>query len=57
MYNFLNSDPPAFRKNFFLKNGREGISGTIDFLSTIDQLRHTSSQTVFKELYQIYDSN
>jgi radical SAM protein with 4Fe4S-binding SPASM domain len=57
MYNFLSNEPPAFKENFLLKNGREGLSGTIDYLRAVDQLQNNSSQTVFKELYQIYDSN
>jgi radical SAM protein with 4Fe4S-binding SPASM domain len=57
MYNFLNNKPPAFHKNHVLKSGREGLAGTIDFLTTTDQLRNTSSRAVFKELYKIYDSN
>jgi radical SAM protein with 4Fe4S-binding SPASM domain len=57
MYNFLNNPAPKFKKNFLLKTGQEGLASTIDYLSLADQLRNTSSRSVFKELYQIYDSN
>lgn len=52
MYNFLNNAGLS-REN----TSNRILQDTIDFLTKIDDLRGTSSRAVFKELYNIYDSN
>jgi radical SAM protein with 4Fe4S-binding SPASM domain len=53
MYNFLNNSVIPFKKNF----NDCSLSSTLEFLKKVDQIRNTSSQSVFPELYKIYDSN
>lgn len=57
MYNFLTNCTPLFKNNFLTNTGDQGLDSTIKFLKRADQLRNTSSQSVFPELYKIYDSN
>ncbi len=55
MYNFLNNESSLLTNGDLLKSEKENLSSTVDFLTTIDQQRNTSSRNVFKELYKIYD--
>lgn len=53
MYNFLDKTLEFESGTFFKKIPmKSGLAGTFQFLSDIDAMRNTSSETIFKRLYQ-----